>query len=121
MQLGTAEIIFEDAVENDLENQVKTLLSSVEGSFVCNRKFGIRPDIVDQPMQLAQSRYVADVHDKIELFIPQVMVNDITFRFENDTLYPIVYLATNENYEDITADDEREETDIGEEDEYERD
>ena len=121
MQLGTVEIEFMDAVEDErIIKQVKTLLSSVEGSFVCNRKFGIRQDIIDQPMQVAQMKYVEDVYDKVEMFFPQLLVDDVSFTMKDETLYPKVYLMKNEDYEIDVSESDTEEDDVGEEDEYER-
>lgn len=122
MNIGIAELTFDDSTEDErLVEQVRTLFSATEGSFVCNRRFGIRPDIVDQPLQMAKAYYAADVHEKIEMFIPQLVVEDIGFRVEEDTLYPIVSLAQNEEYEADVSDSDTENEDVGEEDEYERD
>ena len=60
MQFGTAKMTFEDDVgeQERYEQSIGMLLSSVEGSFPCNRKFGIRPDIIDQPVPIAKMEYV---------------------------------------------------------------
>lgn len=122
MQIGSVKLTFQDGVGEDerLVERVQTLLSAVEGSFVCNRKFGIRPDLIDQPMAAAKSFYAADVYEKMERFIPQLLVDNISFRTENDTLYPVLSLARNEDYEEV-SDADIEDLEVGEEDEYERD
>ena len=74
MQFGTAKITFEDDVgeKERYEQSIGMLLSSVEGSFPCNRKFGIRPDIIDQPVPIAKMEYVQDVSEKLEMFFPEL-------------------------------------------------
>lgn len=123
MQVGSVELVFEeDIVENvQWEEQVRTLLSATEGTFVCNRKFGIRSDIIDQPESASKSLYSAEVYDKMELFIPQLSVEDIRFRVDGETLYPTIYLVENEEYEDAVSEYDTEDGEVGEEDEYERD
>lgn len=123
MQIGSVELVFQDAIGVDerLEERVRTLLSAVEGSFVCNRKFGIRSDLVDQPVQIAQVNYAADVYEKMEMFIPQLIVEDIRFQIQDDTLTPILSLAENEEYEEEVSDSDTGDPEVGEEDEYERD
>ncbi len=123
MQFGSVEIVFEEGVREEevLTQRLHTLLSSVEGNFVCNRKFGIRSDIVDQPLQIAKASYAADVHDKVEMFIPQLVVEDINFKVNSNMIYPVIVLAANEDYEDEVSDSDIENPEVGEEDEYERD
>lgn len=121
MNFGTVDIEFIDIEEDErLVHQVKTLFSSAEGSFVCNRKFGIRQDIIDQPIQLAQMNYVEDVHEKVEMFFPQLLVDDVSFSIKDEMLCPKIYLTRNEDYEINVSESDTEEDDIGEDDEYER-
>lgn len=122
MQLGSVTFILGDGLsEGDrLIQMAHTLLSSFSGSFVCHRDMGINPDIIDCPLPLATAKYVADAHDNIERFIPQLNVDNIEFDNREEALLPVVYLSINDEYEyDMSESDMEEE--VGEEDEYERD
>lgn len=122
MQLGSVEFVLGDGLSENsrLIQMAHTVLSSFSGSFVCHRDMGINPDIIDCPAPLAMTKYVSDVHDNIERFIPQLIVDNIDFTVEEDVLLPIVYLSANDDYEYGMSDSDMEEK-IGEEDEYERD
>ncbi len=120
MQLGSVTFILGDGLsESDrLIQMAHTLLSSFSGSFVCHRDMGINPDIIDCPLPLATTKYVADVYDNIERFIPQLSVDNIDFDSGEEVLLPVVYLSINDEYDMSDSDIEEE---VGEEDEYERD
>lgn len=115
---------FEDDVgeQERYEQSIGMLLSSVEGSFPCNRKFGIRPDIIDQPVPIAKMEYVQDVSEKMEMFFPELLVDDISFeKSTEEMLCPHIFIAVNEDFEmDEDADDDFDEYEVGEGDEYER-
>ncbi len=122
MQLGSVTFVLGDGLsESDrLIQMAHTLLSSFSGSFVCHRDMGINPDIIDCPLPLATTKYVADVYDNIERFIPQLTVDNIEFDSGEEVLFPVVYLSINGEYKYDMSDSDIEE-EVGEEDEYERD
>ena len=122
MQFGTAKMIFEDDVgeQERYEQSIGMMLSSFEGSFPCNRKFGIRPDIIDQPVPIAKMEYVQDVSEKMEMFFPELLVDDISFEQSTEGMRcPHIFIAVNEDFE-IDEDEDFDEDEVGEEDEYER-
>lgn len=123
MQFGSVEFILEEGLEQDdkLIKMAQTLFSSLAGTFVCNRDFGIRSDVIDLPVPLVEIKYAEEVHAKLEKFIPQLLADKVEFRTEEDSLVPVISLIMNEDYDELLSDSDIEEAELREEDEYERD
>ena len=72
-------IIFpEDEVTEVLQN-VKTVLSTVQGTVPLDRDFGINQKILDQPINTAQARMNAAIVEAINKFEPRAKVRKIFY------------------------------------------
>lgn len=63
-------------VEEVLQN-VKTILTTIQGSCPLFREFGISSDILDQPLQIAQAKITAELARQIANFEPRCQLKKI--------------------------------------------
>ncbi|WP_339171058.1 GPW/gp25 family protein [Anoxybacillus sp. FSL W8-1294] len=89
----------------EIIQNVRFILSTIIGSCVLDINLGISPDIVDPPIQLAQTKITAEIIEKIEAYEPRVTVESVTFSADplNGRLIPQVKVVNKENGEVWTA------------------
>ncbi|WP_020621175.1 GPW/gp25 family protein [Paenibacillus daejeonensis] len=65
-------------LEAVLQN-VRTIISTVQGTVPLDRGFGLSQTGLDAPMEIAQARMTAEVVDALQLLEPRVEVLEITY------------------------------------------
>lgn len=61
----------------EIHQNVRTILSVYQGEVMLDRKFGIDPDIIDQPQTAAIQRLKSDIVEKVEYYEPRVKVQKV--------------------------------------------
>jgi uncharacterized protein len=89
----------------EIIQNVRFILDTLIHSCVLDVNFGVFPDAVDLPNQLAQAKLVAEIIEKVETYEPRVMVESVTFSVDplNGRLIPRVKVVNRENGEVWTA------------------
>lgn len=83
--------------EKEIIDGLLLLCAIYAGSFPLNRDFGIDPDILSQPLDLARAMFTQDIVDKTEKFIPEIIVTEVDFEDgEIAALYPIIHFEEKE-------------------------
>ena len=89
----------EDSREETIQG-IYILLNTVLGEVPCYREFGVDSEYVHRPTNVAQTMYAASITAALQEFMPDVLIEDITFTVDPDnpsTLYPKL---------EVTIDDE---------------
>ncbi len=84
-------------LEEILQN-VYTVISTPIYSVPLFREFGTSTTYLDTPHLVAQSKYVAEVIEKVEQYEPRAIVEEVTFtqNEEDGQLYPVVTIRIEE-------------------------
>ena len=77
--METTTVYIGDEPLEEVDEQVKTLLSTVAGTIPLDRGLGIDDSFIDKPTEAAQSLYVAEVVEKIPRYIPTLSVDSVNF------------------------------------------
>lgn len=72
----------------ELNTNIKTLLETREGSQPGDRSFGISWNCLDEPSDIAECMFVAELIEKINRYEPRLEVDDIEFTREEERLKP---------------------------------
>lgn len=84
-----------DSVLKEINQNLRTILTTPRGSVPLDRDFGIDMSVIDLPIPLYKAKLTADIYDTIPKYEPRVKVVDVTY--EHDVLSgrskPIVKVA----------------------------
>lgn len=80
-----------------LAQEIRTVLATRKGSVPLDREFGLDWSVIDCPVQSFKSRYVADVSQQVERYVPRVKVLKVQFIAGTDAiegiLHPVVTVS----------------------------
>ena len=80
---------------------LKTLCTSIEGTIPGNRDFGMDADCLSEAPDVAINLFAADLQEKIEKFLPEIEIADITWTAHEDgSLTPVVSIKKKEGQDD---------------------
>jgi len=83
----------------EIEQSIYVLLMTPRGEVPCYREFGVDSDYLHRPINVAKALYVSAVADAIREFVPEVILQKVTFTvkpLEPDKLYPILEVTIRE-------------------------
>lgn len=93
-------MIHEPSFITDINNEeillsLKTLCSVYAGSCPLDRDFGIDAEIIDNDIEIAKTMFMQDILDKIEKYIPEIIVTELEFLEKEDMqgLWPVIYFT----------------------------
>ena len=97
MYLNNIEIEADEGYEIPAEiiEGISFLLQTNTGTYPMNRDFGIDQDLLDEPLNTMRPLLAIEIKDKIEKYEPRVEVDDVDFRYDEETktLIPIISLS----------------------------
>jgi len=68
----------QSTLEEILQN-VRTILTTLQGSVPLDRGFGIDVALIDKPVTIVRSLLTAEIIEKVELYEPRVKVKKVSF------------------------------------------
>lgn len=83
-----------------VRQNVLMVLSTFRGSVPLYRDFGISPEALDKPINVARTLLISDIRESIEKYEPRATVRDIRFEMDADEptkLRPVVEVEINES------------------------
>ncbi|MEK3955300.1 hypothetical protein [Psychrobacillus sp. FSL K6-1464] len=84
----------DSSIDEEVLRNVKVIITTFEGTVPYDRGFGINPDVLDMPVNEAQSFYTIECITKIRKYEPRALVESIDFTSDLDgTLYPKVVIS----------------------------
>lgn len=93
-----AKLSFDYENANDMEiikRSAETLFSIRAGTLPMDRSFGLQQDFVGMPMPVAQNLFTLEATEKVEKYIPEATIVDISWEFDETEgkMYPSVILG----------------------------
>lgn len=99
------------------QEQISTLCSTIAGTIPLDRDFGIDSACLSKPPDVATALLSVEIMEKVEKYIPQLIVNSVEFSSDDGTLTPIIKVCYNEDY--AAEEDAEDEDDLStDEDDY---
>lgn len=99
-EIEYAEVSFDYTGKRDLKELLRcarALFSITEGTLPMDREFGISGKYIDRPMAVATNYYVVEARSKVEKYLPECEIKDITFTAtDSGQLKPIITLTVKE-------------------------
>jgi hypothetical protein len=86
----------------EIKKNVSSLLSTPAGTIPGDRNFGINPEFISSPREIAQNKLALDIVEKLEIYEPRVELRKVTFESDDvsGNLKAVVLLGANEDYDE---------------------
>jgi len=87
-------IDFAPTPEAELIQNVRTILTTIQGTVPLDRAFGIEHTITDEPTLIARARLTSAIVAAVKEYEPRVNVTQVEYKADDDQgrLIPIVYI-----------------------------
>lgn len=92
------EIDFSPSLIDEILQNVRTILSTLQNTVPLFRRFGVDGSFLDDPMLIAEAKMAAEVIEKVQEFEPRAIIQEVKFDREqyDGQVRPIVYLRIKE-------------------------
>ena len=84
--------LFETDENAEIRRNVEFLLSTYKYSCPMYRNFGLAAIFIDKPNSRAESIARDEIEQAIKEYEPRAEIDEISFTYENNRLYPIIKL-----------------------------
>ena len=84
--------LFETDESAEIRRNVEFLLSTYKYSCPMYRNFGLAARFIDKPNSRAESIARDEIEQAIKEYEPRAEIDEISFTYENNRLYPIIKL-----------------------------
>lgn len=71
-------------IDSELLISIQTLCSTYEGTIPLDRRVGLDSSVISESIDISKEVITADIFDKIEKYIPEVEVIEISFKEGED-------------------------------------
>jgi len=89
-------IHFNPTLAEEIDQNIRSILTTLKGSVPLDRSFGLNIGTVDDPSGIARARLSAAVIEAIKKYEPRAVVSRVDFRqVIEGQLRPVVYLMIN--------------------------
>ena len=90
-------MLIPNSVEEEVAQNVLTILKTMRGSVPFDREFGINPQLIDQPIGLVKAKLTADIVEAVAKFEKRARVQEVQFKADlNGRLEPTVRIVIRE-------------------------
>lgn len=76
-----------EGTSGDIIDNLKTIFTTPQGTVPFDRNFGIDISILDEPMNLAQTKLTVEFIRKVQVYEPRVKVREVTFILDENNNY----------------------------------
>lgn len=81
---------FQDSEETEIEQNLKTLFCTREGSQPADRSFGINWSCLDELPEMAESLFFQEAVGKVKKYEPRAAIGEIICRWEEGSMIPLI-------------------------------
>jgi len=76
----------------EIEQNLRTIVTTLQGSVPLDRRFGMDPTAIDAPRPVAEAKLTARILQAVRAYEPRVIVSSVTYQADDLTgqLQPIV-------------------------------
>ena len=74
----------DNSIDTEILTSIQTLCSTYEGTIPLDRRVGLDSSVISESIDISKEVITADIFDKIEKYIPEVEVIEISFKEGED-------------------------------------
>ena len=74
----------DSSIDTELLISIQTLGSTYEGTIPLDRRVGLDPSVISESIDISKEIITADIFDKVEKYIPEVEVIEVSFKEGED-------------------------------------
>ena len=74
----------DSSIDTELLMSIQTLCSTYEGTIPLDRRVGIDSSVISESIDISKEIITADIFDKVEKYIPEVEVIEVSFKEGED-------------------------------------
>lgn len=74
----------DSSIDTELLISIQTLCSTYEGTIPLDRRVGLDSSVISESIDIAKEIITADIFDKVEKYIPEVEVIEVSFKDGED-------------------------------------
>lgn len=74
----------DSSIDTEILTSIQTLCSTYEGTIPLNRKVGLDSSVISENIDISKEIITADIFDKVEKYIPEVEVIEVSFKDGED-------------------------------------
>lgn len=110
MNLSESVVVIADDANTTFLNfareSLEVLISTPEGTAPLARNFGLNQSFLSLPPDTAKTLFAQELITKVELYIPEISINEIDITVDSDgILRPVITVCKNDDYAEIKDED----------------
>lgn len=110
MNLSESVVVIADDANTTFLNfareSLEVLISTPEGTAPLDRNFGLNQSFLSLPPDTAKTLFAQELITKVELYIPEISINEIDITVDSDgILRPVITVCKNDDYAEIKDED----------------
>ncbi|AYB00205.1 hypothetical protein [Lachnoanaerobaculum umeaense] len=74
----------DSSIDTELLTSIRTLCSTYEGTIPLDRRVGLDSSVISESIDISKEIITADIFDKVEKYIPEVEVIEVSFKEGED-------------------------------------
>ena len=74
----------DSSIDTELLMSIQTLCSTYEGTIPLDRRVGLDSSVISESIDISKEIITADIFDKVEKYIPEVEVIEVSFKDGED-------------------------------------
>lgn len=74
----------DSVIDTEILTSIQTLCSTYEGTIPLDRRVGLDSSVISESIDISKEIITADIFDKIEKYIPEVEVIEVSFKEGED-------------------------------------
>ena len=74
----------DSSIDTELLTSIRTLCSTYEGTIPLDRRVGLDLSVISESIDISKEIITADIFDKVEKYIPEVEVIEVSFKEGED-------------------------------------
>lgn len=90
----------DSSIDTELLTSIQTLCNTYEGTIPLDRRVGLDSSVISENIDIAKEIITADIFDKVEKYIPEVEVIEVSFK-EGEDISMLNVLIKLERREDV--------------------
>lgn len=74
----------DSSIDTEILTSIRTLCSTYEGTIPLDRRVGLDSSVISESIDISKEIIAADIFDKVEKYIPEVEVIEVSFKEGED-------------------------------------
>lgn len=83
-----------------IDTNLRSLIASMAGTIPGSRGFGLSVEVIDQPPEVSQNLFAAELDEKVMKYMPEIRIADIEWNHDSGVMSMNIYIEANDEYEE---------------------